>query len=124
MDKVERLNLEEIECLKTIISKYELPCELILGYDDGEYRCLRSDTLCGTTLNDEGEGKIYSIAEGVREIILPAIKEEPDIMKGLPLRYFTIIMNLGYGFTLDNWKACTDMLNLFSAIGYGLEIIQ
>lgn len=122
MDKVERLSLEEIECLKTIISEYKLPCELSLGYDDGEYRCLCNDTICEIT-DDERPARVYSIAEGVREIILPAIQIEPDIMKGLPLGYFTIIMNLGYGFTSDNWKACTDMFNLFVAIGYGQEII-
>ena len=31
MYKVERLSLEEVECLKTIISTYKLPCELNLG---------------------------------------------------------------------------------------------
>lgn len=123
MDKVERLNSEEIECLETIISEYKLPCELILGYDNEKYRCLCSDTICGVNFNTDGEGEVYSIAEGVREIILPAIQTEPDIMKRFPLRYFTIIMNLGYGFTSDNWKACTDMLKLFVAIGYGQEII-
>lgn len=122
MDKVERLNLEEIECLKTIISEYKLPYELSLGYDDGEYRCLCSDTMCEVT-SDETPARVYSIAEGVREIILSAIQAESDIMKRLPLRYFTIIMNLGYGFTSDNWKACTDMFKLFVAIGYGQEII-
>ena len=123
MDNVERLTLEEIECLKTIISEYKLPCELSLGYDDGEYRCLCSDTIC-EIISDETPGLEYSIAEGVREIILPAIQVAPDIMKRLPLRYFTIIMNLGYGFTSDNWKACIDMFKLFVAIGYGQEIVQ
>ena len=123
MNKVERLNLEETECLKTIISKYKLPYELFLGHDNKEYRCLCSDAMSGTNLNAEDEGKIYSIAEGVREIILPAIKKEPYIMRGLPLGYFTIIMNLGYGFTSDNWKACIDMFKLFVTIGYGQEII-
>ena len=124
MDKVERLNLEEIECLNTIISTYKLPCELCIGYDAGKYRCLCNDTLCGTILNDEGEGRVYTISEGVLNIVIPAIRKDPARMRDLPMKYFTIIIDLAYGFTGDNWQACTNMSNLFRSISYGVDISE
>lgn len=81
MNKVERLNSEEVECLKTIISKYELPCELLLGYDNKEYRCLCSDTMCGANPNDKGEGRVYTISEGVLNIVIPAIRTHYEYIK-------------------------------------------
>ena len=122
MDKIERLSLEEIECLKTIISTYKLPCELCIGYDDGNYRCLCNDTMCETILNDEREGRVYTISEGVLNIIIPAIRKDPECMRNLPMKYFTIIIDLAYGFTGDNWEACTDMFNLFRSVSYGVDI--
>lgn len=124
MNKVERLNLQEIECLKTIISTYKLPCELSIGYDDGKYRCLCNDSLCGTTLNDEGKGRVYTISEGVLNIVIPAIRKDPERMRDLPMKYFTIIIDLAYGFTGDNWQACLDMSDLFRSISYGVDISE
>ena len=121
MYKVERLNLEEAECLRAIISTYKLSCELCIGYDDGKYRCLCNDTICETILNDEGEGRVYTISEGVLDIIIPAIRKDPEYMRNLPMKYLTIIIDLAYGFTGDNWQACSDMFNLFRSINYGVD---
>ena len=122
MYKIERLSLEEVECLKAVISAYKLPCELNIGYDDEEYRCLCNDTLCETILNDERPGRVYAISEGVRNIIIPAIRKDPEHMRDLPIKYFTIIIDLAYGFTGDNWQACSDMFDLFRSISYGVDI--
>lgn len=124
MYKIERLSLEEVECLEKIISTYKLPCELCIGYDDGEYRCLCNDTLCGTTLNDEGEGCVYTISEGVLNIVIPAIRKDPEYMRDLPMKYFTIIVDLAYGFTGDNWQTCSDIFDLFRSISYGVDISE
>lgn len=122
MDKVERLNLEEIECLNAVIAAYKLPCELSIGYDDGKYRCLCNDTLCETIPNDERPGRVYTISEGILNIVIPAIRKDPEYMRDLPMKYFTIIINLAYGFTGDNWQACSDMFDLFRSISYGVDI--
>lgn len=122
MYKIERLSLEEVECLKAIILTYKLPCTLCIGYDEEERRCLSSDTIYGTTLNDEGEGRVYTISEGVLNIVIPAIRKDPEYMRDLPVKYFTIIVDLAFGFTGDNWQACSDMFDLFRSISYGVDI--
>lgn len=117
MYKIERLSLEEVECLKTIISTYKLPCELCTGHDDGESRCLCNDVIYYTK-----EGHFCSISEGVLNIVIPGIRKDPGYMRSLPMKYFTIIIDLAFGFTGDNWQACSDMFDLLRSISYGVDI--